>query len=891
MSSTRCVALLIALTFTYVGGSERGFAQEVAVGSGAAGNATAIVRQLTGRLATDALRIDGRLDDTAWDGVPFADGFVQQRPNAGRPASMRTEARVVRDDDAIYVGARMYDSAPDSIVAQLARRDATVSSDWFWVYFDTYRDRRSAFGFGVNAAGVQRDVRVADDTREDANWDAVWSAAVQRDSAGWTVELRIPLSQLRYVAGTDAPVWGINFRREIARTDEVGTWALSPQGSGRFVSDFGTLALPGPLPLKRDIDVQPYVLSSAEHVPGEAGDPWRGALTAAWSAGADLTMGLGKGLTFAATVNPDFGQVDADPSQLNLSAFETFLGERRPFFVEGADIFQLAFPAFPKLFHSRRIGRAPQGNTPGDAKYEEPAGNARILGAAKVTGQTESGWTVGLLHALTGEEQTAFERGDASRGMAAVEPAAHYSVVRVARAFNDDRTTAGALVTSTIRDIETAPLRSLHDGAWTGGIDASHRFADGTVELAGSVVGSHVRGDTLALQRTQRAAGRRFHRPDAAHVSYDPDATSLTGAGVSVRLRTLGDSPWRFTAESWARSPGLELGDLGFQFADGADSWGGYGRVTFRQLEPAGIFRRWSLSVNGYAGATFGGELSEQFGSVTLDAQFENLWTLFADVGGNLATLSPEALRGGPALRRDGGTGMYVELGSDPRKTVVLNVSGNANRENGTGALGYFAEPAISIRPSARATVRLSASHYRATRPAQYVGSVTTPDGPVYVVGGLDQRIVSGSLRLDYTFTPTLSLQLWAQPFLAAGRYDAFREVVRARADTFDDRYVTLAPGQIARDDEAGAIRVDRDRDGTVDYSFGAPDFSVRELHSNLVLRWEYRPGSTAFLVWGHDRSAGAGGADFRMGREIRQLLATPAANRVMLKLSYRLGS
>lgn len=873
-------AVLLALPFA-------AHAQTTAAGLN--GDAATAVRQLTIGTA-GAIRIDGFVTPEEWAGAQLAEEFVQQRPVAGSPASLVTDVRILRDDDAIYVGARLHDPRPDSIVARLARRDATVDSDWFFVFFDTFRDRRNAFGFGVNAAGVKRDVRVSEDTREDASWDAVWEAVARRDAGGWSVEMRIPLSQLRYVPGSTMQAWGVNFRREVARTDEVATWSPSPQGSSRFVSDFGELRIAGPLPIKRDIEIVPYVVSRAEHAPGAEDDPWRGQVTGSWSTGADLTMGLGGGLTLAATVNPEFGQVDADPSQLNLSAFETFLSERRPFFVEGAEIFQLTFPSFPRLFHSRRIGRSPQLGLPSDAAFAEPVTSTRILAAAKVSGRTEDGWTIGVLDAVTREESRSFARDDGTRGGVAVEPLSNYAVTRVARAFNEDRSSLGALVTAVHRDVDEPRMHTLHSSAWTGAIDGRHLFAGGDLEFAGSIVGSHVRGDTLALQRTQRAAGHRFQRPDADYVEYDPHATSLSGAGATLRLRTLGTSKWRFFVESWARSPGLELGDLGFQFEDGADAFGGFGEVAYRNLQPSGIFRRWSVFASTHANATFGGDLWSAGGGLHFDAQFSNLWTLFLNVGGQLPTLSHEALRGGPGLRQEGRRGVFAELATDPRRAVSIGIAANRYHRVGVPGENWFVDPSITFRPSASTSAQVTGSISHGLTPAQYVTRITAADGPAYVMAELEQRVRSLSLRMDHTFTPTLSLQLWLQPFLASGRYSVYREVIAPRAARFDARFRTFDSSEVRVDADAGTVGIDRDSDGQSDLSFDIPDFRVRELRSNLVLRWEYRPGSTAWLVWGHDRSSGLQGADFSMRRELDALLETPASNRVMFKLSYRVG-
>lgn len=820
-------------------------------------------------VTTTAVRIDGHIHHDEWRDAGFATDFTQQRPRHGAPASFSTVARIARDDRAIYVAARLDDPYPDSIVARLARRDGAVDSDWFWVFFDTFGDDRSAFAFAINPAGVRRDLRITGDTREDPAWDAVWDAAASIDDRGWTVEMRIPLSQLRYPAGDDAPAWGINFRREIARRGEVALWSNAPEGAARFVSAFGSLSFDFPLPARSDLQLVPYVVTSARRSPGHPADPWHGHTITNAAFGADLDLAIGHGLTLAATVNPDFGQVEADPSQLNLSSFEAFLPERRPFFVEGANAFDIAGPSFPRIFHSRRIGRAVQGATPGDARHAEPAGNARIIAAAKVTGTTASGWTVGLLDAVTAKEERAFIDQEGATASTTVEPLTNYAVARVARASADGRTTIGGMLTSTIRDIDDATLRHLHTSAHTGAIDFSHRTTSADLEITGSINGSYVRGDTLAIQRTQRAPGRRFDRHDAHHLRYDPRRTSLSGAGASLAIRSIGSSPWHFSLESFARSPGLELNDLGFQFSDGADAWGGFASLQYRRLRPAGPFRRWSLGAWGSSSATFGGESWGRSAGLTFDAQFDNLWSMLVDVGRTIPALSVEALRGGPAIRTDGATGLYARFASDPRGTIVASADLFAEVRPDAATPTWSINPTISIRPSTATSFVLSASAARSTSPNHFI---TRADAD-HVVARLDQRTWSATLRAEHNFSPDISLQLWLQPFAATARFDDYRTVADPRAHDRADRYTPLDAGRLDA------------------LNLTSPDFAVRELRSNLVLRWEYLPGSTAFLVWGHERDSFDDDALAGPGRALDRLLHTPATNRLMLKLDYRLGS
>src|SRR4051812_20017029 len=399
-----------------------------------------------------APRLDGVLDDAAWAQAQPISDFVQRQPNPGAPATLRTEARIVYDDAAIWVAVRAFDPHPDSLAAPVGRRDmAGVSTDWIHVILDSYNDKRTAFRFTVNPAGVQKDVFHSNDNNEDVGWDAVWESATRVDSAGWSAELRIPLSQLRFssaASGQGSQVWGLQVSREIARRSETDDWSVVRPDRNGFVSQFGELGGITGLRSARRLEVLPYTLARMTRAPYRPGDPFYSRNQGAGGVGGDVKYGLTSNLTLTATINPDFGQVEADPSQVNLTAFETFFDERRPFFTEGADIFRFRanFPYWVRSggfgndqpFYSRRLGRAPQAGDP-DARFADRPENTTILGAAKVSGKTAGGWSLGLLDALTAREETRYVDMAGVDRSATVEPATNYPVAPALKGFNSGR--------------------------------------------------------------------------------------------------------------------------------------------------------------------------------------------------------------------------------------------------------------------------------------------------------------------------------------------------------------------------------------------------------------------------------------------------------------------
>jgi hypothetical protein len=848
---------------------------------------------LAAPIAGQAPVIDGRLDDRAWQNATAATDFIVFEPNAGEPAAQRTEARILYDERAIYVGIRLYDTSPDSIVAQLARRDQTVHSDWVFVAFDSYLDRRTAFVFGVNPRSVKFDMMVYDDNQETVSWDAIWDVATSVDSLGWTAEFRIPLSQLRFSGGSNGGdrVWGVQFRRLVARTGESSFWAPMPRDAPGLVSQFGDLHGLRGIDPPRNIELLPYAVSRLTRAPEQVGNPFYRRNSTGLDFGGDLKYGVTTDLTLNATVNPDFGQVEADPSVVNLTAFETFLPEKRPFFVEGANIFNFGIGlgdggmGNESLFYSRRIGRRPQGSAPGSAAHHDTPAATRILGATKLSGRTAGGWSIGLLDAVTGPEHARYVGADGAHGEALVEPWTNYAVARVSRDYDDGRGSVGAIATATNRHLD-GELTFLRTAAYTGGLNAHRRLGD--LQLSGWFVGSHIRGDADAIDRAQRAPARYFQRPDNEHVTYDPTLTSLSGWAGSAQALKMSGGHWRMGTIINVRSPGFEANDLGYmQNADMAIQAVVLG---YEQFKPSPRFRRWSLFTNMWHAWNFGGDRLEVGGNVNGNLSLPNFWGGWGNINRQTAAVDVFALRGGPALAKPGTWQVSGGMHTDQRRPLRVQLNANASFEDDTDAGSWRIAPSVVLRAANRTELSLSPAYSKSESASQYVARRTVAGEPVYLLGGLEQSTASLTARLSYTVSPALSLQLYAQPFVSAGRYTYFMEVAEPRAEARADRVTIYDAAQLHYDPDAGRYSVDRDRSGTADFSFGNPDFNFKQLRSNAVLRYEYRPGSSLFVVWSHGRTAADEFGDFRFNRDVSDLWSAAGTNALMIKLSYWLG-
>ncbi|HEX8384926.1 MAG TPA: DUF5916 domain-containing protein, partial [Rubricoccaceae bacterium] len=821
-----------------------------------------------------AVTLDGRLDEAAWAGAPAATGFVQRGPTPGAPASQSTEARVVYDGTAVYVGMRMHDTDAAAIQAPLGRRDAGLSSDQAFVAFDSFHDRRTAYLFGVNPAGVQMDLLLYDDGQsEDDSWDAVWDVATTRDSAGWTAEFRIPLSQLRYGPAPGEQEWGVEFGRDIQRTGEETFWAPLLPGVDGTVSRFGTLGGLRGLGAPRRLEVVPYVAAQAvrapdTRAPSGPADPYYASTDAEPRVGLDLKYGLSSNLTLTATVNPDFGQVEADPAQVNLGGFELFLQERRPFFVEGADIFSFgrarSFMSSnrPQLLYTRRIGRSPQrqGFVPGDVDgmageqgvvYTDAPQQTTILGAAKVSGRVGA-VSLGVLNAVTAREYGRYSAFDGTGnpvtdGRSLVEPLSNYSVVRARATLG--RTLVGAAGTLVLRDLSDPAFPSLMPSqASVLALDVEHRLRGaGQWILSGVLAGSHVSGSSEAITGVQRAFPRLYQRPDAGHVSLDTTRTSLQGLTGEFALQKANGEHWFGSVSTAFTTPGFDSNSLGYQ-SRADDAYVG-GVLVYAQNEPRAWYRSFELVGFAQSGWNFDGDRTRTFLGGNAAVDFANFWNGRVEGSVGARTVDDRITRGGPVALNPAGVDLNATVNTDDRRPVsgYLQVYGGAN-EVGYHSVGT--ETGVSVRPASNVSVGLypgvNVSHV--TR--QYVTAFDAPEavatgGRRYVFAESEQAEFSMSTRIDWTFTSRLSLQLFARPFVSRGRYDVFKEVTAPRQLNFPT--VEETGGTVVRNDDGSVLITPGD--GGAAYRL-QPDFTVRALQGNAVLRWEYRPGSALFVVW-----------------------------------------
>ena len=838
--------VLGVLTASSVEGQLRDSAGNGAARAGG-GNGSSVARAEASR-AAEPPEIDGRDTDAAWATAAPITAFRVFEPVENGEPKYRTEARVTYDARNLYVFVRAFDPHPDSIVSILSRRDVRTLSDQIKVMVDSYHDRRTGYEFAVNPAGVKRDYYLYDDQIEDGSWDAVWDVATRIDSLGWTAEFRIPLSQVRFPA-RDEHTFGLMITRDVTRTNERLSWPALYLSRSGVASQFGELAGLRGLGSPRRIEIAPYALTrnaSRREATGFGRSQHQ-------QVGADVKYGITSNLTLDLTVNPDFGQVEADPAQLNLTAFESFFEERRPFFLEGTGILRSS----NRLFYSRRVGRAPQlGGLVQDELAEIP-GSSTILGAAKLTGRLKQGTSLGALAALTAGEEV---------GDVLVEPRSTYGVARVSQDLRGGESGVGVMVTQTHRDLASADAeRLLRSDATAGGVDLRHRWGKGAYSLRASVEGSRVQGSRAAIARTQRSGVHYYQRPDDDLV-YDTTLTALTGTAVETAFE-LRKGILNINSGYDFISPGFETNDAGF--LSRADRQSAYTEVLFRSRQPKHFWRRATATLfTSHQWAADGMSLYHMMDG-WFDVQFKNQKGIFAEYwydqwGGSMCD---RCSFGGPALRMAPDHNILMQLTDDQRKRVAPLVAffGSVGDEGRSSR--WRIRPLVRLRPAGNLTGEIGTRYEHNRDDNQYLATVSADGRPRYLFAHLDQHTLSFTGRLDYTVRPTVSMQLYAEPFVSSGRYTDVRELAEARSPRYDDRYVRYGGAAPSR------------------------DFNVKQLRTNAVLRWEYRPGSTLFVVWSQgrdqdDRDAGS----FAARRDYGNLFSARPDNTFLIKASYWLG-
>jgi hypothetical protein len=806
---------------------------------------------------TGSVHIDGKLDETQWSrATPIAD-FIQKDPVEGGVPSDRLEVRFLYDDDALYVGTRVVSKDPSHIQAPVSRRDNISQAEHIWVSLDSYHDRRTAYSFGITASGVRGDWYHPSDSENDLDmsFDPVWEAAANINPTGWTAEMRIPFSQLRFNAA-DVQHWGLNIDHWIPSRNEDVFWIPVPKKATGWSSRMGALeGIRGIKPARR-LELLPYAASDAT-VNGnrDRRNPFDNGSNVGVRVGGDLKMGLGPSLTLAATVNPDFGQVEADPAEVNLSAFETIFPEKRPFFIEGA---QLLRGMGPNYFYSRRIGARPRG--PASGSFVDYPNASTIIGAAKLTGRLASGASVGALAAVTArEEAESYDLETGTFSKVQVAPLTGYGVGRLLKEFGRSSSTVGVTFAGMQRDISADdPLAAaLNRAAYSGGADMLLRIHGGDYSIRSYAGLSNVQGETNAISLVQRSSAHYYQRPDAKSYHFDPLRTSLNGYATFVGADKNSGKHWLGGAYGGVESPGLELNDVG-RLGTGDGKFGG-AYVVYRETQPGRRLQRWDTYGSVDTERNFDGDT--QFLQYTFQGSstFKNFWALNVTAAHLIRAQDARLTRGGPSM----GTG-YSNYG------IVSLGNSFASKTRWMGRIYYgkdeYGAPInrisglLSIRPGPQWQLSAEPNYLRAVDPRQYVatlpGGSATTYGTRYVFAYIDRATFFTDIRLNYTLKPDVTLEMFVEPFAASGRYYNFGELPAPRSR--DIRRYGLQGTTITQQADKSYLVTDTlipGSDGNPS-TFIIPfrDFNVRSVLSNMVVRWEYRPGSTFFFVWQQSR-------------------------------------
>jgi len=843
----------------------------------------------------EPLIIDGILNEALYKQIPI-DDFTQKDPHEGEPISERTHAWVGYDDEFIYFAAKLFDSKPELIDRALMRRDNWSSSDWFIVGIDPYFDKRTGFGFGVNAGGSVGDATISNDSWFDDSWDGIWESKVSVDDEGWNVEIKIPFSQLRFNESDDMQ-WGINFERDIKRKSEESYFVMVPKDENGYASRMATLVGLKGIKMKQRVELLPYVVQKAQFLQHDDKDPFYSGNQFQTSIGADFKIGLGSSLNIDGTINPDFGQVEVDPAVVNLSAFETFYQEKRPFFIEGASIFNFGRGGAnnnwgfnfgtPELFYSRRIGRSPQVWSDTDYDFIDRPGETRILGAAKLTGKINESLSIGVVSSVT-ERTYATLQFDGNQFKEEIDPLTHYGVFRAQKQFNDSKQGLGVILTSVNRDVSNPFIKNnLVNQAYTFGTDGwTFLDDDETYVITGSVIGSYIGGSKDAIELKQRQAYRYAQRPDA---TYDPLDTTLTSLGGWFTRVMLNKQKGNFfiNAALGAVSPGFDHNDLGFQW--NANKINGHVALGYKWFESDGIFRRKTIYTAHSQSYDFEGDRINSLYMFFTHFELENYFNIGFDGGYFPGSFSKSLTRGGPKALTPTAYFLSVDGYTDRRKDYIIQYEAQIGSDELNGdeySIGFDFE----WKPVPQVEFSIGPKYYRNLAMLQWVTSVedeksTKTYGSRYVFGEMEQKTLSANIRLNWTFTPKLSLQLFVQPLMSVGKYSNFKELDAPR--TLNYNYYGENESTITYDSENSEYTVDPDGSGKSNFDFENPNFNFKSFRANLVFRYEVLPGSTFYFVWTNDRANDENQNNFDVVNDFTNLWKAETDNVFLLKFTY----
>ncbi|MFY0626548.1 MAG: carbohydrate binding family 9 domain-containing protein [Reichenbachiella sp.] len=851
--------------------------------------------------------IDGLMNEDSWDLVEWGGDFVGHMPEYKATPSQETQFKILYDAKFLYVGIRAFDTEPDKIVKRMSRRDG-FEGDWVEINIDSYNDKRTAFSFTASASGVKGDEYVTNNGNNwDSTWDPIWYLKTSIDDKGWIAEFKIPLSQLRFA---DKPelTWGIQLTRRFFRNEERSTWQpVSPQAPG-WVHLFGELkGIKGIKPQKQ-LEVQPFIVGQLESFPVVEGDPYRDT-GKDWDGniGVDAKIGITSDITLDLTVNPDFGQVEADPSVVNLTAFEQFFRERRPFFLEGNNIFD--FPTSGgrnNLFYSRRIGAPAHGGvSTSDTTFVDRIPNTRILSAAKITGKNAHGFSWGVQTALTGKTEVAVSEIDTLQNeryerMEKVEPFSIYTAARVQQDFNEGQTVVGGIFTHMNRiGNDVNDLNYLHDNAQSAGLDITHLILNRRYGFRAQLSGSRIEGSEDAILNTQTSYVRNFQRPDNDYRSIDSTLTSMLGTSSRFQFgKKSGKWVWELGVNH--KSPELELNDIGF--LSNTDNINVWGWTQYRILTPTKIFRQQRYNLHHERNYDFGGSHNYSGTGPEVYLEFQNFWSFHTNLWYESLEISNADLRGGPSFRNPGSVSWNFRIRTNTQKKVsgYIRPYWRFGEDNALSQRTF--RFGMVIRPLDALLISLDPSFSENRNDVQYVETLDINGNPLYLLGRINQQTFSMGMRANYSITPNISVEFWGQPFMSVGEYSEFKEVTDSRNEDYNSRFNAMGNGvRIPTEAEIAEYEsrtgnsfpdmgygVFKTNNNIMDTHLGDPDFNIVNFRSNLVFRWEYKPGSTLFAVWSSNSSQFDQNSDNDFEGMADRLWNLEATNTFLIKYTYR---
>ncbi|MFZ1289288.1 MAG: DUF5916 domain-containing protein [Melioribacteraceae bacterium] len=875
----RCVLLILIIIFF----SENTYSQKLP-------SSNEVIAHKTSEL----INLDGELLESVWKKNP-TNYFIQREPQEGKPATQKSEVRVAFDNENLYVSGMFYDTNPDSIDNSLMRRDNMVPSDWFFLFLDPYNDNRTGYYFAVNPGGSISDGILFNDSWDDNSWDGVWESKTKITENGWIAEIKIPFSQLRFNEN-EKMVWGINFNRDIKRNGENSFYIMVPPSESGFVSKFADLIGLEGIEFKQRLEVLPYIVQKAQYLKHENGDPFYKGNQYQTSVGADFKIGIGSNFNIDATVNPDFGQVEVDPAVINLSAFETYFQEKRPFFIEGQNMFYFGIGGAnnnwgfnfgnPELFYSRRIGRAPQGNLP-DYEYVDYPKETRILGAAKLTGKIDENWSLGALNTVTERTFSTISINNKKSDWE-VEPLTNYGVFRTQKQFDDNRHSIGAMFTSVNRDLSAPKLNStLSKEAYTFGLDG-WTFLDSAKQyvITSYFVGSYTSGSKEYMTFLQEQPYRYFQRPDATYMKLDSNRTSIGGYYGRVMLNKQ-DGNFYINTALGVVSPGFENSDLGFQWM--ADKINGHLVLGYRWFDPDNIFRRKWVYLAHFRDYDFEGNLLNNGIMLYSSLQFLNYYGIFIQGFYNTEEYTRVLTRGGPLAKNPSQHSLNINASTDSREKLILELETSYYGDK-LGSKAYDLGLELEWKPITQLSFSFGPNYSINKDKRQWIGSFADINAintfnNRYVFGELEQKTISANIRLNWTITPQMSLQLFLQPLISVGNYNNFKELAKSASLDYNN-YSDL--GAVKYNSENDEYSIDPDKSGPSEqFTFSNPNFNYKSIRGTIVFRWEVLPGSIFYLVWSQDRDDYNNPGDLQFRRDFNNLISAETNDIFLAKFSY----